>query len=162
MAAGSGHWDRIGRVAGSLGVILSLVFVGLQVRQAATLARAQTRQALSESNAQALQPIAENRDLARAWSLRFLPNAPDSGRLNRTDSLQTAAVMFALLRHVENVYLQYREGVIDESVLGSYGFRENALFITPAFASYWESLKISFDERFVTAFDAEYDLASPR
>ena len=162
MAPGSGRWDRIGRVAASLGVILSLLFVGLQVRQAATFARAQTRQALSESNAQAVQAIAENRDLARAWSLRFMPGAPASAQLNRTDSLQTAAAMFALLRHVENVYLQYREGVIDESVLGSYGFRDNPLFTTPAFASYWDSAKVSFDERFIAAFEREYDLAPSR
>ena len=79
MAPGAGRWDRIGRAAASLGVILSLVFVGLQVRQAATFARAQTRQALSEGNTQALQAIAENRDLARAWSYRFPPRRSGLG-----------------------------------------------------------------------------------
>lgn len=150
---------KLARTAGTLGVILSLLFVGLELRQNRQLARAQVRQGLADRQAQVLYSIAENPELARAWQETWAAGAP-RGRVELTaaDSAQAVHALVGMLRHVENVYLQYLEGVVDESVLTSYAFRNNRTFMTPQFKAFWKNFKEVVDPRFAAAFDAEYGL----
>lgn len=152
------RWQTISTLAAGAGVILSLIFVGLELRQATQVARAQTRQGLADRNGEILNVVAGNAELAEAWALRWQPEvAVDDPELSPRAFVQSGWAMFGLLRHVENVYLQVVEGVVDESVLDSYGFRNNIQFTTPQFAEYWRLRRARFDPRFVAAFDAEYD-----
>ena len=137
---------------------MSLVFVGLELRQSTAAARAQTRQGLADRNAEVIYAVAENPELARAWSLRWTVDSEVTGSMSATDSVQAGWAMFGMLRHVENVVLQVQEGVIDETVQNSYGFRYNANFETPQFKAYWPTIRHRFDERFVEAFELEYGL----
>jgi hypothetical protein len=52
--------SRVGRFLSALGVIASLVFVGLQVRQNTQALRTQIRQGLADRDAQVIYSIAEN------------------------------------------------------------------------------------------------------
>ena len=151
--------QALGRVAATIGVILSLLFVGLELRQNRQLARAQVRQGLADRNAQVLSAIAENPELATAWiALWTSSGSARSIEMTATDTLQATYQMINLLRHVENVYLQYLEGVVDESVLTSYAFRNSRTFVLPQFHRFWPGVRDSFDPRFVTAFEVEYGL----
>ena len=152
------RWQTIGTLAAGVGVILSLIFVGLELRQATQVARAQTRQGLADRNGEIISLIAGNPELAEAWALRWQPEmAVENPELSPRAFVQSGWAMFGLLRHLENVYLQVVEGVVDESVLDSYGFRDNHQFTTSQFAEYWRLRRVRFDPRFVAAFDAEYD-----
>ena len=58
--------------------------------------------------------------------------------------------------NLENIYLQFREGVIDESALNAYGWRGSLMYETEAFAGWWqEGGRLRFDPRFVEAFEAD-------
>jgi hypothetical protein len=149
--------QTVGRIAATMGVILSLVFVGLELRQNRQVARAQLRQGLADGNAAVLSSIAENPELARAWTGIWTSPSPEFD-LSLADTTQARMAMFLLLRHLENVYLQVLEGVVDESVLGSYGFRDNIYFTTPQFIRYWPTIRGRFDSRFAAALEAEYNL----
>jgi hypothetical protein len=153
------RWQTIGTLVAGAGVILSLIFVGLELRQATQVARAQARQGLAERNGEIISLIAGSPELAQAWALRWQPESAElDPELSPREFVQSGWAMFGLLRHVENVYLQVVEGVVDESVLDSYGFGDNPHFATPQFAEYWRLRRSRFDPRFVVAFDAEYDL----
>jgi hypothetical protein len=152
------QWQTIGTLVAGVGVILSLIFVGLELRQSTQVARAQARQGLAERNGDILALIAGNPELAEAWALRWQPEtAVSDPDLSPRAFVQSGWAMFGLLRHIENVYLQVVEGVVDESVLDSYGFRDNTQFKTPQFAPYWRLRRVRFDPRFVAAFEAEYE-----
>lgn len=145
------------RSLSAVGVILSLLFVGLELRQTRQLARAQVRQGLAERNAVMIYAVAQNPELARAWTAMWLSADAPGLELSAADSTQANYAMFGLVRQAENVYLQFLEGVVDESVLNSYGFR-NTLFARPQFKLWWPRYKSGFDPRFIAVFEAEYGL----
>ena len=151
----------IGEVVAGAAVIASLVFVGLELRQNTAAIQAQTRQGLADRGGQFITSISENPELARAFDLMWNPygGTPRDVVLTYTDSVQARSALVGLLRHIENVYLQYHEGVVDETVLNSYGFRNTPVFQGPEFAEFWPLLRDRFDERFVTAFEVEYGLS---
>jgi hypothetical protein len=148
----------VGRLLSALGVIASLVFVGLQLRQNTEALREQTRQGLADRDAQTIYSVAENPELARAWTLMWQRDTLAAQALTMADSAQARWAMWGMLRMVENAYLQVDEGVLPESSLTGYGFHDNNNFMTPQFASFWKGIRGRFDPRFVAAFEAEYDL----
>ena len=150
--------SRVGRFLSALGVIASLVFVGLQVRQNTQALRTQIRQGLADRDAQVIYSIAENPALARAWTLMWQRDTLAARSLTMADSTQARWAMWGMLRMVENAYVQVNEGVLPESSLVGYGFTDNPNFQTPQFASFWHGIRGRFDPRFVAAFEAEYDL----
>ena len=129
--------QTVGNFMAATGVILSLLFVGLELRQATILARGQTRQGLADRNAELIRLIAGNQALARAWALRWQPEtASENPEMSPTVFVQSGWAMSGMLRHIENVYMQVVEGVVDESVLNSYSFRNNNRnFSTPQFVA---------------------------
>ena len=150
--------QALARAAATIGVILSLLFVGLELRQSRQLARAEVRQGLADRNAQVISSISDNPELARAWLEMWGSSVSRGLELTAVDSTQAIYALFGMLRHVENVYLQYLEGVVDESVLTSYGFRRNSTLMLPQFETFWSDAKNRFDPRFVEALDTEYGL----
>ncbi len=66
--------------------------------------------------------------------------------------------MWANVRSMENVYLQMSEGVVDESVLASYGWADNTTFRSGAFLDWWRNRRQRFHPDFVAAFAREYGL----
>jgi len=157
MSSDDSQWRGVGGLVATIGVILSLIFVGMELRQSTVISRAQTRQGLADRNGDLISSIAQNPELARAWGIMWRERL-DSIPLTHTDSTQANWAMFGMLRHVENVYLQYLEGVVDESVLDSYGFRGNDNFEGAQFPDWWAPRRHRFDPRFVEEFEAEYGL----
>lgn len=147
----------IGRLLSAAGVVLSLVFVGLQLRDNTAAVRAQARQAIAERSATVIYSVAENPELARAFRLLWGDSVPGE-HLSAFDSVQASWAMFGLVRHLENAYLQVQEGVIDRSALDTYGFRNNEWLQTQRFREWWPSVSPRFDERFVSEFEALYGL----
>ena len=147
----------VGRVLSATGVVLSLVFVGLQLRDNTAAVRAQSRQAIAERSANVIYSVAENPELARAFRLRWGDSVPGE-YLSAFDSVQAGWAMFGLVRHLENTFLQVQEGVIDRSALDTYGFRDNEWVQTQKFEEWWSGVSQRFDQRFVAEFERIYDL----
>jgi hypothetical protein len=68
--------------------------------------------------------------------------------------------MFALMRHLENIFLQVEEGVVGESVFQSYAWRDLTYFDSDNFRSWWDSNSGRFNTSFRVAFESEYGLNS--
>lgn len=150
--------SRVARMVAALGVIASLVFVGLELRQNTAALLAQTRQGVPDRNADAIYAVAENPELARAWTLMWQRGSDHGEALTMADSAQARWAMWGMLRFVEHAFLQVEEGILPQSALNGYGFRGNTNFMTPEFAAFWRGIRERFDERFVAAFEAEYGM----
>jgi len=136
-------------------VVLSLIFVGMELRQNTLAERAQTRQELANSSRELLLTIAENPTLSRAYAAMYgaMGGFQDS-TLSAVDSLQGRFVMFANLRNLENVWLQSQSGVVDEDVLETYAFRNARLYSSESFRTVWRAAWSNvLDSSFVSAFE---------
>lgn len=109
--------SRVRRVLAAMGVIASLVFVGLVLHQNTAAPRAQTRQGLANRNADVIYAVAENPELARAWTLMWQRDGLMGDSLTMADSVQALWGTWGMPRFVEHAFLQVEEGVLPQSSL---------------------------------------------
>jgi hypothetical protein len=142
---------------GFLAVVAGLVFVGLELRQNTAIARAATRQALTEQSLESIMALATDDELGGQLDQWLW------GDDRHTDACadglhQACRWVRGQVRILENAFLQFQEGLIDESVFLSYGWRNNPLVLSPHFAPWWQAIRSSYHPDFLDAFEAEYDL----
>ena len=159
-----GDRKGIGQLLSAIAVVLSLLFVGLEVRQNTVAQRAETRQALADASRGFMENLVQDAALWEAWAVRWYWsdarfNNVEVPTLTPLDSMKAEIAMRGALRNAENVYLQYREGAIDRSALGTYGFA-GGIWDSPQFREYWATECSAWDTAFVSAFE-EMNSISP-
>ena len=145
-------WAAIGAVSeviAAVAVVISLVYLATQVRQATKIARATTRNAIAES-AQALsQDVIDNADMAEIFVKHL-----NGEELNAVEMLRLQGRCYRDMRHWENIFYQVREGLLTNEEWS--GFRKNlaALFEIDAYRDYWVSEAGLYSEAFREQIDA--------
>ncbi len=149
---GSPHRGRtIAEIVAAIGVILSLVFVGVEIRQNTSSIRAQTRQQLSDASAEFNLALATT-DLGVLWS-RFA----NGDSLTDAEMARVGPALVTAVRNMENVYLQTIEGVIDESALVSYGWKGSIMYGSKPFGTWLAANRDRFNREFVERFQAAHE-----
>ena len=137
-------WSRWKELLAALGVILSLSFVGLELRHNTVAVRAAARNELAAGGRELLLFIANSPEIVETLRLWRDPNVELTPNQEETASY----VVRALLRNLENVFLQVRAGIIEESALASYGV-QSPILRSPRFPGQWSRERGSFDPDFV-------------
>jgi len=137
-------------MVGFVGVALSMLFVGLEVRQNTTAVRSATQQAIADQ-ANALDLLVASDPVLARLVGRMLEDGPtDSALGSFEEQFQLAFFVRAALRRVENIYLQVENHVLDEAAFDriGYGFYE-----TPFARDVWVNMRDSFDPGFAAFLD---------
>ena len=153
----------------TIGIVVSLVFVGLEIRQNTSVARAQARIDMATITQDWLLVLAQDPALTRAFDLYW---NEERSELTAVDESQAQRAMIALLRRLEAAYLLYQEELIPEQALGSYGVVSPYLG-RPLLGSYgvvspylgrprfqdefWPNIRGGFDETFVRFIEAIWE-----
>lgn len=138
-------------VVAAAGVILSLVFVGLELRQNTRAIRATVRNDLATASRDYLLAVATSPDLSAAYE-KWLND-------EETTAVEDEMVLMsvsALLRNLENVFLQTRLGTVDYRDSGTYGLKA-PIFNSRRFRQAWDSsgyLAQGLNADFAAAFAA--------
>ena len=140
-----GRWKEL---VAALGVILSMIFVGLELRQNTVAVRAAARNELAAGARDWLMALAESPELADALGLWLTPDS----ELTPTQGSAARYAVRALLRNVENVFFQVQGGIVPEEALTSYGI-QSGVFRGPRFHDLWISERDGYDPEFVTLFE---------
>ena len=147
------NWEAIGaigEVVGALGVIFTLGYLAIQVRQNSAVVRASTRQAISTTQADVGYRLAENPEL-RAAAMQFTKfdsTIPDT---------QLAAHFYlrALLRTYENQYHQYIDGTFDESIWNGYRNSMSQNFASLAIREFWNAHRFLYSVEFAAFIESD-------
>ena len=139
------------QIAGSIALILTLIFVGVQVRQHTVAARAATFQSSVEFWTRFYTDLME----ANA-NAAFAKGASGSTELNSAEFSRFYIVCRNALLGAENSLFQYREGLMDkDAFLGSNNFfRENVLS-TPGFLAMWKLTRSNYGLELRTFIDEQ-------
>lgn len=131
--------SRIERAAAAAGVILSLLFVGYEIRQNTQVARASAVQATSDQIIQWQTETSLDADWIRI--ITFLRREGGTyADLSPEDQERFGWVVNSTVRIMENRFRQMQMGVISESDLGVSGGTSNAnWFRSPYLIDWWES-----------------------
>jgi hypothetical protein len=135
------HWKNIVETIGTVSIIATLVFVGLEIRQNTNAVRSSAIQDIARWSYDATILLVENTDLLNASYAECVSDLSDE-QYNRMQAWYAA-----LLRVQLNRYYQIQLGIIDEQMAASIGGR-GAAYRNPFFAQIWPALKIDFDQGF--------------
>lgn len=142
------NWEAVSAVAeilGAIAVVVTLIYLAIQIRQSTKVARSATRQAIAESAAQLGADMLENSGMAEIFVKHF-----NGEELSAVEELRLQARCYRDMRHWENVHYQVSQGLVTKDQWS--GFRKNlaSLLTLPVYRRYWEHESEHFSQDFRT------------
>jgi len=148
------NWNAIATVAellSAVGVIASLVYLAIQIRQNTKVARAETTKDLYLASRQAIMDIASNDALAEIWA--------DIREFDSTDDARRYAFYQSFFRLYELQFNLASQDLLDDSIARSYMLVIRMFVRTRHFAGYWRVARNEFNEHFVAYVDEQIEQA---
>ena len=135
----------LGEFIGSIAVVLSLIYLAVQVRQNMRMVKASVRQSIAQDQQRLSLAAFENSEVAT-----LLDAAISDGELSKIESTRLAFGIRYICRVWENAYHQYRDNLFDEGDWESH--KQNIQF--------WCSLpvfkEVIADEGFLNTLESEF------
>jgi hypothetical protein len=132
----------VAEIIGAIGVMVSLVFVGIQMMQANKLARAAAQQKQIESLRGISQLVMENPLLAD-----ILGRGPGA-ELTGSERVFVVAFMSYAERMWEGLYEQYRLGLVDPETWEAHRRQARAVQLEPLNQAVWKLRKHWYSDRY--------------
>jgi len=131
---------NIGEVVGALGVVVSLIYLSIQLRQNTLSVRSATHQSIIASAATTNALITQDKALARL----FRVGCEDAGGLDEDERVQFSFLCSQFLDIFENLFLHHRHGSLDDDFWQPRARAYLDLFLSPGFAHCWNERKIHY------------------
>lgn len=109
------RWALIAEIAGAIAIVISLIFVGFQIQQG-TVQTALNTKAIQASIRQSIL----HEDLEGLYLYMDHPFLNKRINIERDEEVQIKAQIVAFIRMREILWLQYRDGLLDEETWLSY------------------------------------------
>jgi hypothetical protein len=142
--------QEIAQIGGIVGVIASMVYVGIQIRNNARSVRAATYQQLSTSLASAWDNAAMN----EKFCALLLKAGDDFSSLSRIEKARTRFMMMAFMRRFENAWFQLRVGTLKEGDWNAMTADLSSLFSMAGFRDAWQHVRNRSGAEFRAYVDA--------
>jgi len=110
------NWEAIGAIAGIIGValvIISLVYVGVQIGQSNKQSRSQARQSLIDTHGGLNSELSKHPDLVKILSVGLA----DWTDLDDIEKMRFDFLMTGYLANLHRGLLQYDDGILDKDTL---------------------------------------------
>ena len=135
-------------IVGIVSVVGSLVFVGIEIKQNTSAVRGATQQAVSSQVSEMYRIVSENKRMAELIN-RALNDASKSD-LSEADYVSFWNFQMMGLRRIENIYLQYKNGLLTEGAFSRIGM---GIYRTKLVREVWEERRGDFEKDFVIFFE---------
>ena len=130
------NWEAISTISeviGAIAVVVSLVYLAVQIRQNTHTSKSATRQAIADAIARPPSDFFTDAEFTRNF-LRHL----EGERLDASEVLQLQAYCYVTLRTWENIHYQYRSGMLNEDEWEALRRNVKALLQVPIWRDYWD------------------------
>jgi hypothetical protein len=124
----------VAQIMSALAIIASLIFVGVQLRQATKAVRNSSSQAHSSIYTQIVTTLIENGDFARIWR-RTLTNPPSA---SEDEWVRFVAYSSALFRFYESSRVQWLQGQLNEEHWQTIEEQVRTLATQPGIQAWWK------------------------
>ena len=158
------NWDALGSLAetvGAVGVIATLAYLAVQIRQNTRAIRAQTY----DSYVSQFRHWNEPMRLDPHMSEQFQELIENVESMNARDQKHAVHVLYDFVRLAENLHYQHAQGMIDDSMWSGWESLFRAYLNAPGFIWYWRKRQSFFSDEFnawVERLHATRELAGPR
>lgn len=147
----------IAEVIGAIGVILSLLYVGRQLKQSNVMARSATRQEINSSLSNWAANVAASPSLAETFAkVHYHGLVRDEA--SDQDRIQISYAYFGFIAQQHFLYAQWKEGIITDQELDDLLGPGSAFLEAPYLRSVWPIIRVSFPEDFSEWYENRFHL----
>jgi len=147
------NWDAISAISqliGSIAVVLSVLYLALQVHQSTRVARLATQDAAATALRDVTKPLMENADLERIWRVGL----EDIGTLSVEERARFFHAAYQFLKAFETIHFHYTYGLMDRQLFEGWHGLLRHYIVAPGIAHYWKLRPEVFSVRFRNFVDA--------
>jgi hypothetical protein len=149
------NWEAIATIAeiiGAAGVIASLIYLAIQIRQSTKVSRAETTKDLYLASRTAILDIAKNDELTKLWK--------DIRNFESEDVARKYAFYQSFFRLYELQYNLAGQGLLDKDIAQSYTLIIRMFAGTEFFPRYWAIARGEFNETFANYVDKQIEIVA--
>ncbi len=150
-------WSNIAEIVGTLAVIVTLVFVGLQVRQNTLAVESAAAQAVHENFAGWYTSV-QNEPALFQLSVKGMK---DYSSLSETEKGQFIAMFMAFCSHSQNAFYKWKDGSLSSELWNGWELVSMNFFSTPGGKAFWKERGYLFGSGFRTYIESEVLTAKP-
>lgn len=132
--------NAIAQLIAALGVIGSLFYLGVQIRQNTRSMRAVVVDSLARSIADVIRPMAEDHDLMRA----FHDVGEDYHKSTGQDRMRALPLLFSTFKLFENVWFQQRQRTLDPEQWEGWDAYIRMYYHRPGVQTWWQLRRAAF------------------
>jgi hypothetical protein len=132
--------NAVAQLIAALGVIASLFYLGVQIRQNTRSMRAVVVDSLAQSIADLIRPMAEDRDLMRA----FHDVTEDYHKATADDRMRALPLLFSTFKLFENAWFQQRQHTLDAQQWEGWDAYIRMYYHRPGVKTWWLMRRAAF------------------
>ena len=155
------NWKMIsalGQMLGALGVIISLIYLAIQIRSQKRESRNTAMNALVTHFSDLMRSQAENPDLCDLW-LRGLHSFDE---LDGASKLRFGSHLGRQLRAADSLYLHFLDGTLDPRLWRGFDRTIRDVAAYPGFQKWWPTRKDWYSDELCALVDKHIQTAKPR
>jgi hypothetical protein len=141
------NWEAISAISqlvGSIAVVLSVLYLAMQVHSSTRIAKLAAQDAASTALREVTKPFAENADLARIWRLG-LENVK---ALSAEDQARFFHSTYQFLKAYETIHFHHVYGLMDDQIWQGWCGLLQHYIASPGIEHYWRLRHELFSTRF--------------
>jgi len=143
------EWGALGELIGGFAIIVSLLYVGVQVKDSVRATRSAVVNDASGSMQSWYQEMGSNRQTSELWLKALTSPEP----LSTQDEFQFMMIMHAVFYALQNSYLLTHEGTLDAEYRDAITTTILAAKDLPGFDRYWRQRRPFFHRGFAEYVD---------
>jgi hypothetical protein len=143
--------SELSQIVASIGVIVSLAFVGWQIRANTKDARLRMHEQTTQTYLSFLGSILVD---AGTFAAGVKSEHPDFADLTEAQKAYFFPTMLGLFKHYEMMFVQYSQGVMDEETWNAWSTHIRMQFHQPGTQTWWNLRKGAFTPAFREYLDA--------
>jgi hypothetical protein len=120
---------QVGELIAAIAVVISLIFVGIQIRDNTIASKAATYQETVAYDMQLLLTVGSTPDVARV----FFTFVGDPSSLDENEFLQGRSLFTASIRNFENLYVQHEAGMLSDEAWATREPLIRNIILSPGF-----------------------------
>ena len=137
--------SELSQIVASIGVIVSLVFVGWQIKVNTKDARLRMHEQITQTYLSFLGSILVD---TGTFAAGLKSRHPDFSDLNDAQKAYFFPTMLGLFKHYEMMYVQYSQGVMDKETWDAWSTHIRMQFHQPGAQHWWNLRKAAFTPAF--------------
>ena len=142
---------NIGEFVSAIAVIISIIYLAIQIRQNTEAERTSTYQAVVSDFGALNNTMASNPELSHLY-VRATENYH---QLCTDEKARVSQLFFQCFHYFENMFYQYQKGYLDEDVWTGWKRLMLTYYAQPGFQTWWEHRRDVYSESFATFLETE-------